>query len=274
MLLLDNDYIRLGQMLKAECQRKSIPFGMDDLNKQGLGDLVWLNKNNEVESYEIKSQAEAVGDLDHLEKQLQSQAANATRIGLLIYGPPSEMAPDGNIYTYSVEGDEEQWSAGVDAGLWRKLKRRYSRQSYLGYRTKLARFSSDFGIEVYELPGLPALTQQIIALYTVATTTGKTFSRYIKERVYIEETDPERKRMILSLISLSGANIGEETADAITTWLESVGNLNMASLIRVLPEMGDLLAKQKLRSGKRTVGNATVARLMDALGVSRQEIGI
>lgn len=277
-ITLDRDYVKLASLLKRECERRSIPFETKELNPQGHGDLIFMDREHQLWSWEIKGQAEACGNLNHLEAQLQSQAAECDRLGLMIYGPPIEPAEDGNCWAYAVEAPFQTWERGLDSGGTRKYTRRYYRQSYLGYRTKLARFYSDFGIIVTEVPSLEALATEIIAQYQIANTLGegKTFTRYIPEKVRVSEANPEKARFMRQVMGLE-AGIGEEIAEAIAEWLGKwrplAGHpaLTLRSLIDMLEMEEDLsahpLAAQPLRNGSRTVGPAAVARLRTALGI-------
>ena len=273
MIYLDQDYSRrtrpgqvtLADMLTAECRRKNIPFEVAELNPLGYGDLMFRGLAG-IYSAEIKGAAEILGGLDHAEKQLMTQVPSCNRPSLLIYGRVEPTA-DGNSYSVA-SGDERQvWERHPDSGHSVTTHRRYFRQNYLGYRTKLARFSAH-GIEVFEVPTLETLSTQIMGMYSVATTDGTTFSRLIPEKFVINEPDAARKQFRLQVMGLQ-AGWGEKLSDVLCDWFkaESSWSPSIYRLIDILTDMPgatDRLSSWPL-SGK-TIGPVAVARLKDALG--------
>lgn len=290
LLTLDDDYDRrdrpdqetLGDMLRQSCGRYSYPFECRDLNTAGFGDIMWIAGSNGCYSGEIKKAAEVVGGIDKLEDQLSRQIPNCDHPFVLIYGGLILPAPDGNTYVYSQDGNsrvlrDNHPNAIIDV----HYKRRYFNQNYLGLRAKFTRFYTEFGIEVYELPTMAALTEQIIALYRVSNTEGRTFDRLIPEKFYVDEATQARRDFMLTLMGIQGAGIGEEVADAIASWMEAtVKHTSLASffyLFDIGQGNGDLrpsLAAQPLRGSlkegarKRTIGPAKVAQIMKAVGLA------
>ena len=272
-LALDADYGWLALALRPECERRGIDFDVTDLNSQGWGDVLYLSDHGTY-SGEIKGNAEILGGLEHCEAQLQKQLANADRCALLVYGKV-EPAEDGNSYAMDSREDRVHYTHDRDSGISRTYKRRYFRQNYLGYRTWLARLMS-LGVDVYEVPSREALVTQLVAVHTVLTTEGSTLNRIIVEKPIVTETDIARARFMRQLMGLD-ANIGEELASAIATWLGNrhvLGKWNPTlglTIIRLIDALsmneGNALAAQPLRNGKRTVGPAAVKRLREALGL-------
>jgi hypothetical protein len=150
-----------------------------------------------------------------------------------------------------------------DSAIERRIKRRYFRMNYLGYRTKLARFYADYGVEVFEVPSLEALVSQLIALYNVANSEGSTFTRLIPEKIYVKELNTERRNFMLTLMGIQGAGVGEEVADAVAGQVS-----NFAKLWALLMDEPEFVASWPLRNGKRRIGPATVEKLRKALGLT------
>lgn len=270
-LRMDNDYsLTLGIPLRAECKRRQIDFEMSDLNKQGWGDVLFTGLAGTY-SGEVKGAGEFIGNMDHAESQLFKQIANCDRPFLAIYGR-LEQAEDGGCEVLSPSGGyvvTQKYRVGADSGISRSYRRHHYRQLYTGYRGKLARLSEE-GVQVFEVPDLASLAVQLCALYSVANSEGKTFSRLIPEKYFVREEDKARKDFMLTLMGIQGAGVGEEVADAIATFFSMKGWGLTLSQLCWEDEMlfwWDELATQKLRSGKRTIGPAAVKKLKEALGV-------
>ncbi len=271
-IYLDADYLSLAPLLRPECQRRDIPMEVIDLNSQGWGDVMFTDWNGKVHSGEIKGASEILGSLDHVELQLSKQLENCDHAFLAIYGYV-EQDPRGDCYSLTPYGKESYvYSSEESTGVQRTFKRRTHRQNYLGYRAKMARFS-ELGVEVFEVPDLPHLAVQLISLYNNAQHEGSTFRRIVRERITVAGIPSQRKNLMLAIMGIPQAEIGEEMADAIVTGMETVGQEpNLLTLVTQLCKERDgdcalFFETLPLRSGKRRVGPAAVTRLKKALGV-------
>lgn len=269
MLQLDRDYLALKPILEAECRRRKIEFRFEELNPQGWGDALFLGLDG-IHCVEIKQSGEAIGDMDHLITQIKNQADNCQHLWLFIYGE-MRRAEDGNSYSLRYDKGRESWAskAGLDTGWVEEYTRRYHRVNWDGQRKILWRLR-EVGVQVVECRNLEELASELCLLYEVAQTEGSTFTRLIKEKIRVSEGDPAKALFMRQLMGLE-AGIGEEVANAIADWLGK-----SPKIMDLIYRNGDDsaqeflwegLAKTPLRSGKRTVGPAAVARLKAALGI-------
>lgn len=283
-LYLDADYNRrsrirpsdpmLSELIAVQASRESVPFAVKELNPDGFGDVMFTGLDG-IYSGEIKGAAEIMGSLDSTWGQLRSQMENANRMFLAIYGRVEE-AEDGNCYVLTALDEHSVYDHGVDSRISRSYNRRHFRQNYRGYRRWLSRMDQ-IGISVFEVPSLKALAVELMGLYLVATTESDSVNRLVVEKFTIKETDKPRRDFMLTLMGIQSAGIGEELAEGITVWAEKnipgfPDKRSIASLLYALVEYDydsadGALAKQPLRSGKRTVGPAAVKKLRIALGV-------
>lgn len=271
MISLDSDYISLKPYLEAECKRRGLPFEFKELNASPAhwGDVMFLGLDG-IHNVEIKQAGEYIGDVGHCINQIKAQVENSEHVWLFIYGE-QRRAEDGNSYSLKLDKAWESWTsrAGIDTGWVESYSRRYHRVNHDGQRKILWRFR-EVGVQVIEVRNLEELASELCLLYEAAQTEGSTFSRLIKEKIRVAETDPARAAFMRQLMGLE-AGIGEEVADAIASCLRGDGDypLTLASLIGLLHQHDYSLAieEQMLRNGKRRIGSVAVARLKTALGL-------
>ena len=269
MLQLDRDYLALKPILDAECKRRKIEFRFEELNPQGWGDTLFLGIDG-IHCVEIKQSGEAIGDMDHLITQIKNQAENCQHLWLFIYGE-MRRAEDGNSYSLRYDKGRESWAskAGLDTGWVEEYTRRYHRVNWDGQRKILWRLR-EVGVQVVEVRNLEELASELCLLYEAAQTEGSTFTRLIKEKIRVAETDPSKATFMKTLMGIDGARIGEEIARAIADGLEyELPPRTFAGLLAFTNEeegRWEAIADWKLASGKR-IGDAAVARLKAALGI-------
>lgn len=213
-----------------------------------------------------KQAGEFIGGIDACETQLLAEM-NCDYMALVIEGCWTA-SPSGQCYTWDWDSKAYMGSIrqGMTYGNTRMVRREYS-QSYKGVRQKLARFQ-DLGIYVMETHDLADTALAIVALHnelTKPTASLTTFKRLIPERYTLTEEDMAKRTLALQLMGCV-PGIGEEIALAIADagWVESISRL--CYLFENAPEGWDAIAKLPLRSGKRTIGPAAVARMRKALG--------
>lgn len=264
------DEIKLSDTLGREARRREIPLEIKDLNSQGYGDCMFVGLDG-VYSAEIKKAGEYIGDVDHCIKQLKGQIPNADFANVFIYGE-MESSPDGKSYSLDFRQEHLDWERHPDSQISRSYRRRYHNVNWQAQRKILWRFRQE-GIQVIETRNLEELAFEMCNWYECANTVGTTFTRLIPEKFNIRESDKQRADFMLTLMGIQGAGIGEEIADAIASWMEVNVPLTLAELINALPQVGDTLTSQPLRSSllpgarKRTIGPAAVVKLKKALGV-------
>lgn len=268
MLQLDSlGYTELRPLLERECQRRKIPFEVAPLNTAGFGDVFFVGSDGTY-SAEIKGAGELLGGIDHMVRQLKAQRENCTHCFLFVYGA-AEPTDDGMTRTLKQEGGDQLVNGRAEAHLARRyLKKREFRVPWVAFRKILWRVRQE-GIHVVEVADLGTLASELASWYETGTTEGTTFSKVSVERSTVTEADPVKKKLMLQIMGLQ-AGFAAEKAEAVVEWMKSHGqqSLTIANLIEGLEHHGidKDLAKQPLRSGKRTLGPAAVRDLRDALG--------
>lgn len=264
MLLLDDDYLSLYHTLKGLTERMKIDFQRKDLNKQGFGDVVVYGLDG-IYSGEIKQAGEYLGDIDHLIAQTKAQMAAADFMFVFIYGETT-MAPDGNSYSLKIEREDETWNNHPDSGMVRRYRRRHHRVKYQAQRKILWRFRNE-GIHVIECRDLSELAYELCLWHETATTVGTVFTRLNVEKFRVKAESAEKEAFMKTLMGIQGAGIGEEVAEALTNHFSSVAEIVNYFNNDGERETGGQIETALLRSGKRTIGPAAVAKLKTALGL-------
>ncbi len=204
-----------------------------------------------------KQVGEVIGNIDQLEEQIQRELRGP--IDYLVLCVRGYATPD--------VGGNGYWS-------WSFTEKTAHRSHHTGqsYKGLVAFYNrlEELGIAVWQEPNLHAFALRLLALHDSLAKEPwehKTLKRLIKADYYISETEEARRDHMLNLMSLRGANLGEELADAFTSWQEEVapGELNLWRLMEAL-SVGEP-EKWPLRNGKRVIGPAAVARLKGVLGV-------
>lgn len=269
MLQLDSlGYTELRPLLERECQRRKIPFEVAPLNTAGFGDVFFVGSDGTY-SAEIKGAGELLGGIDHMVRQLKAQRENCTHCFLFVYGA-AEPTDDGMTRTLKQEGGDQLVNGRAEAHLARRyLKKREFRIPWVAFRKILWRVRQE-GIHVIEVADLGTLASELASWYETGTTEGTTFSKVSVEKSVVSERDPAKRRFMLQLMGLQ-AGIGEEIAEAIAEFMKKgyAHHLGLANLVDGFDKhegFAATLASLPLRSGKRTIGPAAVARLRDALG--------
>lgn len=273
MLWLDSDYnqrtrpdqVKLSDELTRQAKQRSIELGIKDLNTLRYGDAMFVGIDG-VYSAEIKKAGEFIGDTNHCVQQMKKQLPEANFHHLFIYGEAEE-SPDGKSYELSLKDEHLDWERHPDSQISRSYKRRYYNVNWKGQRKILWRFRN-LGIQVVEACNLEQLAFEMCNWYECGTTVGTTFSRLETEKFILSEQDSSKRDLMLSLMGLQKAGIGEEVADAIASQCFSI-----YKLIGWLIENPEFVASWPLRSSllpgarKRTIGPAAVVKLRNALGL-------
>lgn len=268
MLSLDRDYLALRPYLEAECARRGVGFAFEELNPGGWGDAMWVGANG-IHNVEIKQAGEILSDIDHLINQIRNQSASSDYLWLFVYGE-MEPAEDGNSYSLKTTNELRTWTRGQDSGLTRMFSRRHHRVNYAGHRKILWRMR-EVGVQVIEVRDLPELAFELCTLYECSQNEGSTFSRLIVEKIRTSAYPPEKEAFIKTLMGLQPKWGGDEImAEAVANWLDDhYAPLSLKGLFWALEVEAPVqpLSGQPLRSGKRTIGPAAVAKLRTALGL-------
>lgn len=237
-----------------------VPVQRDRLNDAGYGDFMWVNHAGEIVTKEGKQAGELLASIDAVEEQLMRQInrQQATHYGLIIRGVATPHRD------------------GIAVGRWVQNKggtpmlveSRVFRQSYKGYRAWLHRLGQ-MGVEVTEVPSTEAMVTTLAAMYlNDQEAEHRTLNRHIAIKPFALNPQPA----VLSLMSLQGAEIGEEIATALIglitdpTTGEVLFKGRYNSLWEVFHADPQELEAAVLRSGKRRVGPAAVRRLFAAIG--------
>jgi hypothetical protein len=212
-----------------------------------------------------KQAGEFIGGIDACEAQLLDEMGGVDYLALLIegrFGP----APNGQCYTYDYAEPHGRDREGVLYGTSATVRRLF-RQSYKGVRQKLARFC-DLGIYVLETHNVEDTAYCLAALYTELQkpeASLTTFKRLIPEKWRLDEPDAAKKRFALQLMGAC-PGVGEEIALALADRFTSIFDLMSSILDPTYFRSHTDIAKLPLRSGKRTIGPAAVAKIRQALG--------
>lgn len=213
-----------------------------------------------------KQAGEFIAGMDACEAQLLDELGGCDYMALIIEGR-FKASPHGGCYTYQY-GREVLRDRGDAAYGTTETVRRHYRVDYKHVREQLARYWL-MGIEILETEDVEDTALAITSLYRECQKSiSPTFKRLIPERYRLDEKDADRKRFVLQVMqSVPGG--GEELGHA----LYDAGFRTLTQLIRcfdqyeVVPFMDwQAIAKLPLRSGKRTIGQAAVKRIRDALG--------
>ena len=229
------------------------------INTQDFPDFHWTGIDGTY-GLENKQWSEILGKLDHLEEQLGRQYGMVDHPGLVLRGTYTPL-DETHCQTYDKTGE---WMTGT---------RSYF-QNPRGLQKFLHRIQQ-WGIKFYRVADNHELANLVVDLYRdsqIPFEDHKTFNQVIVEKKVVMgdyKREPAKLRLIKQLMGLE-AGIGEEMAEAIARWtgeekipptLHSIAS-NVSGI-----DMRLSLESVALRSGKRTVGPAAVARLKEALGV-------
>ncbi len=239
---------------------QSVEVVRGNYNQSAGGTLIFpdytlLNAGKAV-GINSKQVGEVIGGIDQLEDQLLREIRGPIDYLVLCVRGYITPTTDGSGYW--------AWSIAEKTG----HRAHHTNQSYKGLVAFYNRLEQ-LGIAVWQEPNLYAFALRLLALHdSLAKEPWQhhTLQRLIKADYYISETEEARRDHMLNLMGLRGANLGEELADAFTSWQESVapGELNLWRLMEAL-SVGEP-EKWPLRNGKRAIGPAAVARLKGVLG--------
>lgn len=188
------------------------------LNEQGKADIWWMAGDGQTYQWENKSVAEVLGDMDHVEAQLQKQYYNADHCGLIIRDAAIPL--DGATLHMAHQRTKKDWF----------ISKRVFKPAYSRYRSWLVGIDGA-GVKVVEVGNLTAVARHIVAEYTWSNSPEhESLRHYHRTKIVIEKRDPH----VLALMGLSlayGLNIGETRA---TTLIGKFGTL--AGVLRASAE--------------------------------------
>ena len=172
------------------------------LNDNNMADVWWAANDGQTYQWENKAVSEIMGDMDHVEAQLQKQYYQADHCGLII----RDVAVPKQANTISMVHIRTKKD-------WFVPKHTYS-TLYSRYRSWLVGLDGA-GIKVVEVANLVSTARHIIAEYNYSSSdTHLTLTRHHRTKIVI----PDRNPHVIALMGLSiayGLNIGETKARAL-----------------------------------------------------------
>ncbi len=172
------------------------------LNDNNMADIWWAASDGQTYQWENKAVSEIMGDMDHVEAQLQKQYYQADHCGLVIrdVALPTNASVVSMVHTRAKKD-------------WFVPKHTYS-IPLSRYRSWLVGIDGA-GVKVVEVPNIVATARHIVAEYKYSNTPAHlTLTRHHRTKIVI----PERNPHIIALMGLSiayGLNIGETKARAL-----------------------------------------------------------
>ena len=178
-----------------------VPTRRIDLNRNGMADYLFIDRNGRTVQFERKQWGEVLGSIEQVEEQLRREFLH-------------KMVDELNLI---LEGTALATKYGMDAlSDFTKPKQgnRYYAKSY-SYKTTYSRVSSwlwqldKTGITVHYTPNYLGTAQFLCSAYKNSQKEEHTtLRRYIKPRIHIKGLD----KQVLTLMGIEGANIGEQRA--------------------------------------------------------------
>ena len=221
-----------------------VPTCRTSLNSSGLADYLWLAIDGHRVQVERKQMGEILSDLDGCEEQLRRHLSNGVEETILVYEGLFEPLAGIKIAT-------QVWGKAEGKRHIIVPKHRYD-VSYTGIMSWFYQLDKS-GITVINTFDYKATAYCLTAWYKSSQKKEHTtLSRYIKPKVFIQEYNNH----VLNLMSIKGANIGEERAKAI---IERYGTFWQA-----IHQPAEDLAETMV--GNKRLGMATVTKLLQSLG--------
>jgi len=217
---------------------QSVPTIRDSFNAKGLPDYSWMDINGFRNGLSRKQAGELLGGIDATEEQLGRDMQGVDRLYLLVEGI---FAP---VYTEKV---------GCQIYTAKKtilVPSRKFHQSYTGLFAWFDRLDKS-GITVIQTFNWQATAMVLVGLYKSHNKIEEehtTFKRYIKQKVYSKEKNPQ----IEALMAIPRTGIGEDRA---TKLIERFG-----TFWEVVNQDVEELAKTE------DIGMATAQKLFKAIG--------
>lgn len=200
------------------------------LNEQGKADIWWAAQDGQTYQWENKSVSEVLGDMDHVEAQLQKQYPNADHCGLIIRDVA--VPADGTTLHMVHTRTKKDWFISK-----RKHKFAYSR-----YRAWLVGLDS-VGVKVVEVGNTTAVARHIVAEYKHSNTPShSSLRKYHRARITLSEKNPH----VLALMGLShayGLGIGESKAKALVEKFSTLSGVLLAPVdeLMKIPGIGAVI---------------------------------
>ena len=188
------------------------------LNDNNMADIWWAAEDGQTYQWENKAVSEIMGDMDHVEAQLQKQYYQADHCGLVIRDAavPTQASTLSMVHTRTKKD-------------WFVSKHLYN-VPFSRYRSWLVGIDGA-GVKVVEVANLVATARHIIAEYKYSNdSVHLSLKRHNRTKIVI----PERNPHIIALMGLSiayGLNIGETKARAL---VDRFGT--MAAVLRADPK--------------------------------------
>jgi len=174
------------------------------LNDNNMADVWWVANDGQTYQWENKAVAEIMGDMDHVEAQLQKQYYQADHCGLIVRDVA--LPKNSNVVSMVHIRTKKDWFVP---------KHTYS-IPYSRYRSFLVGIDGA-GVKVVEVANIVATARHIIAEYNYSNTTDHTsLKKHHRTKIVI----PDRNPHIIALMGLSiayGLNIGEAKATALVS---------------------------------------------------------
>ena len=181
---------------------QDVPVTRMTLNDNNMADIWWAASDGQTYQWENKAVSEIMGDIDHVEAQLQKQYPNADHCGLIV----RDVAVPAQARTLAMVHVRTKKD-------WFVSKHTYN-VPYSRYRSWLVGVDGA-GVKVVEVANIVATARHLIAEYKYSNQPEHdTLKKHHRSRIII----PERNPHVLALMGLSfayGLGIGETKARAL-----------------------------------------------------------
>lgn len=222
---------------------QSVPVTVTGLNFGGMADYLWFACDGHRIQVERKQISEILGGMDHVEEQLSREMKNGVEETILL-----------------IEGVcEPIASKGIATQAWHKASQKNImipghtfNTSYTGMQAWKSQLDKA-GVTVVETFDYIATAMTLVALYQNSQKPEhKTLKRYIKDRIQIENRNPQ----ILTLMGIKGGGVGEETASALVERYGTVWYI----LNQSVEDLAETLV------GNKRLGTIRARKLLSAVG--------
>ena len=244
--------VMLDRMEPVEIERlvaQSIDVNRMGLNAKGIADYFWFACDGHRIQIERKQTSEVLGDMNHVEEQLQRELSNGVEETILLVEGVCEPV-------FGLKLATQSWHKAKNKNVM--IPDRVWNCSYTGYKAWQNQLDKA-GVTIVETFDYTATAMTIVALYQNSQKEEhQTLRRYIKDRIHVETRNPH----ILSLMGLKGAGIGEEKAKAL---IERYG-----TFWYTINQPAEALAETLVgaEGSQKRIGFKTIQKLFLAIGRS------